>query len=425
MSSATTSPTPRRYRPTCSWRPFSIGLPFSATTTSPGRRPACAAGPPGSTSARTTPWSRATPRAVASIGVSVCGRTPMSPRRTRPCCADLFVDGADDVARGGEAEALAGGPFARGDEGVDADDAAAQVDERSAAAARADRRVALHVDHRRLGLQLPGHRAHDPERYGVVEPERAAERDHDLPGPKVVGIAEGQRRQAGRLDLDDGEVGLEIETDDAAVQQPPARRQDRAAGRHGRHLDADALRAADHVRVGHDEARGVDDRAGPGRPLRAHQVGRARHAPFRGRVGHREDLDHRRARGAGGRLDGAADRERGVGGRRWPGRRSRVGRCRRLGAGYPRRPAAKRHCEHRRRQAGPHPFRVHPRRFSTASSSVRTSSAATPDCRGRSGAPGRAAAACPASSMCRRRRSRSNGWGSAACSPPGCGTRLS
>ena len=56
-----------------------------------------------------------------------------------------------------------------------------------------------------------------------MEAERAAERDHHLPGAQVVGIAERQRRQAGRLDLDDGEIRLEIDADDAGVQDPAAR----------------------------------------------------------------------------------------------------------------------------------------------------------------------------------------------------------
>ena len=73
---------------------------------SPGRRPARAAGLPGRTSASTTPSSRGSPRPggehrrqrlrahadVAAAHVAVL--------------ADLLVDGADDVARRGEAEAV-------------------------------------------------------------------------------------------------------------------------------------------------------------------------------------------------------------------------------------------------------------------------------------------------------------------------------
>ena len=46
-----------------------------------------------------------------------------------------------------------------------------------------------------------------------VEAERAAERQHQLAGPKRVGVPERERHQAARLDLDDGKVRLVIDRD--------------------------------------------------------------------------------------------------------------------------------------------------------------------------------------------------------------------
>ena len=164
----TTSPTPWRYRPTCSWRPFSIGLPSSARTMSPDCSPARAAGPPGTTSARTTPPSRGEAEAAASSRRDRLRAHADVAAAHAAVLADLLEDVADDVARRGEAEALVAAGL-REDQRVDADEPALGVDQRPAAVARIDGRVGLDVDHRVVGLELPRHRADDAQRHRVVE----------------------------------------------------------------------------------------------------------------------------------------------------------------------------------------------------------------------------------------------------------------
>jgi hypothetical protein len=58
------------------------------------------------------------------------------------------------------------------------------------------------------GLQLPRHRADHTERHRSCACQGTAEREHELPRPQVVGVAEGERRQLGLVDLDDGKIGL-------------------------------------------------------------------------------------------------------------------------------------------------------------------------------------------------------------------------
>ena len=47
-----------------------------------------------------------------------------------------------------------------------------------------------------------------------VQPERAAEREHELTRLQVVRVGERHRRQLVAVDLDDGEIRLEIDADD-------------------------------------------------------------------------------------------------------------------------------------------------------------------------------------------------------------------
>ena len=101
--------------------------------------------------------------------------------------------------------------------------------------------------------------AHDPERHGLLEPERVPERQHELPDREPLRVAEGQHRQRlGGVDLDQGQVDAPVPADDGAGE-PPARGEP--------HLDA--RRALDDVGVGHDVAGGVDEEARAERPPRA------------------------------------------------------------------------------------------------------------------------------------------------------------
>ena len=94
--------------------------------------------------------------------------------------ANLGEDVADDVARRGEADAFV--PAGLGiDERADAHQAPLGIDQRPAAVPGIDRRVGLDVDHRVFRRELPRDGAHHPEGDRGLEPERAAEGQHDLP----------------------------------------------------------------------------------------------------------------------------------------------------------------------------------------------------------------------------------------------------
>ena len=129
----------------------------------PGPRPRAAGHHVGQDDALTRAATQDLPRAPGSP--SARGRRCRLGAPARSC--DLLVHRADDVARRGEPRPSLPPP-ATAIERVDAHEPAAQIDQRSAAAARIDRRVGLHVDHRRLGLELPRDGADDAERHRVV-----------------------------------------------------------------------------------------------------------------------------------------------------------------------------------------------------------------------------------------------------------------
>ena len=81
-------------------------------------------------------------------------------------------------------------------------------------------------------------------------PERAADGDHELADLERVGLADRGGRQAGRVDLDDGEVGQRVDAVDRAGQDPAVLE-----------LDVELLAALDDVVVGQDPAVAVEDDA--------------------------------------------------------------------------------------------------------------------------------------------------------------------
>ena len=217
----------------------------------------------------------------------------MDPART----ADLIEDVAHDVAGGGEADSLAAARL-RIDEGVDPDDAALAVDERSAAVSRVDRCIGLDVDHPVVRADLSRDRAHDPEGHGVLEPQRAPEGKDELAGAERFRIAQGQEGKTLLVELEHGEVGLEIGPDHHRAHDAPRRLQDgprsgRSAGEAGER-DLDAPRSLDHVGVGDHVAVGVEDHARAARTLLDELA-------VRRRITRDQDLDH-------GGLDALAER---------------------------------------------------------------------------------------------------------------------
>ena len=109
------------------------------------------------------------------------------------------------------------------DGGVDADDFAAQVEQRSARVARVDRRVGLeHVDAALRGhVELAAERADHAHRDGVVEAERIANGHHPVAGLHLFRVAEaGFRQRAAGLfgQLDQGAVGQRVAADHLRVE---------------------------------------------------------------------------------------------------------------------------------------------------------------------------------------------------------------
>ena len=71
---------------------LATGLPSIWAITSPGRMPACPAGPLFSTPVMITPCSPALmPKVSASSGVRSVGSTPIQPRTTRPLVTMLSI----------------------------------------------------------------------------------------------------------------------------------------------------------------------------------------------------------------------------------------------------------------------------------------------------------------------------------------------
>src|SRR3954453_3228246 len=168
----------------------------------------------------------------------------------------LLRDALDRARRDREADAVAAARVAL-DLGVDADHLAARVEQRPARVAVVDRRIGLDRARDRevvRGLDGAVQRAHDARGDGVLEAERAADRDGAVADLDAVRVGERQRVKLGlgRVDLDDGDVGRRVGADDL-----------RARGLAVGEGDGDRGRAVDDVLVGGDLAARVDHKPEP------------------------------------------------------------------------------------------------------------------------------------------------------------------
>ena len=141
--------------------------------------------------------------------------------------------------------------------GVHADHLAMRRDERAARIAGIERRIGLdHVVDQAAGAraQRAPERRDDAGRHGRFEAERIADRDHELPAPQPLRVAERRGRERDRrVDAHQRKVGVGIVADDARREAAPL----------GGH-QLDARRAAHHVTVGQHQAVGRDDDARAG-----------------------------------------------------------------------------------------------------------------------------------------------------------------
>ena len=258
---------------------------------SPIFRPAMSAGPPGRTSARITPLSRARPSAAARPGVTVWASTPISPLKTKPLRAHLVNHEADDVAGNGKAETFAAARL-RENHRVDADEASLDIHQRSAAVARINGRVSLEIDYAVVGLKLPRDGADHTHAHRALEAAGTAHRDYQLALPNDIGIRELKEPQTLGIHLQESEVGFGIEANQPRWQYASWRPHDASARRRavGRKLHLNPCRAGDDVGVGDDVAVRADDdpgSAGPPQPERGYASRIVRHLliPLRGHHG--------------------------------------------------------------------------------------------------------------------------------------------
>ncbi len=196
-------------------RSLPTARPLNSVTTSPGSRPAFAAGPFGATVDTTAPLAVLQ---AHRLGLRRADRRALD-RHADHAARDLAGPQlrqqlAHDVDRHGEPDAEVRGAIAQ-DRGVDADHFTAQVEQRSARIARVDRRVGLqHVDAALRGdRELAAERADHADRDGMVEAERIADGHHPVAGLHLFRVAEaGFRQRAAGLfgQLDQGAVGQRV-----------------------------------------------------------------------------------------------------------------------------------------------------------------------------------------------------------------------
>ncbi len=139
------------------------------------------------------------------------------------------------------------------DRRVDADDLPAYVKERAARVARVDRGIRLDKVFVPGEIHIfPTQRADHPDRERAVQAEGVADRDGPLAHPDLRRISERDDRQlASGLDLDEGQVGIGVFTDDLAREL-----------RLVREADFDRFGVSHHVVVGQDKALFADNHTG-------------------------------------------------------------------------------------------------------------------------------------------------------------------
>ncbi len=208
---------------------------------------------------------------MAIPGVMVCRLMPTSCRRIIAERFQLAEHRSGGRARDREPQTVAAAGL-RHDERVDADDFPTDVDERAAGIPGIDRRVGLDVDERRIGIDLSCHSRDQPVRQAVAQPDRTAEREDCLALTNLRIGRQRQRRQLHVIDLQERQIQLGGDADDARRNDgglPGQGRRQRAVRVPGGQHDLDPPGAAHDVGVRHDVAVGVDHEARTGRPLPA------------------------------------------------------------------------------------------------------------------------------------------------------------
>ena len=116
-----------------------------------------------------------------------------------------------------------------------------------------DRHVGL--DERQVVARLARLGRDDAGGDGVLQPEGRADGQHPFTHAQPVRVADGEHRQFGRVDLEQGHVGVLVRADQAGLELA-------LVGE----CDVDVIGAIHHVVVGHHIAIGRDDEAGTEAP---------------------------------------------------------------------------------------------------------------------------------------------------------------
>ncbi len=160
---------------------------------------------------------------------------------------------AHHIGGDGKADALRAAG-ARIDRGVDADQPAVEVDQRAAGIAGIDGGVGLDEELIIADADLGARqRRDDAVRHGLADAERIADRQHHVADLQVVGIGEVEHREffVDALQAQDGEIAVLVLEHDLGVELA-------LVGQRDLHFAG----ALDHVVIGDDEARRIDDDAG-------------------------------------------------------------------------------------------------------------------------------------------------------------------
>ena len=172
---------------------------------------------------------------------------------------DLADHALGQIGRNGEADTDRR-TRRRVDRGVDADDLTVQVKQRTAGVAAIDRRIRLDEIVVPAGIDVPAPGRDDAGRNRSTQSERVADGHHPIADPERITVAPRHgRKRLVRLDTQNREVGLGIRAD-----------QFRLVGVLVLQDDRDLVGTGNHVVVGDDDARLVDDEA------RAKRTGLAR-----------------------------------------------------------------------------------------------------------------------------------------------------
>ena len=156
---------------------------------------------------------------------------------------------------GGHREADADVAARRADDrGVDADQLALQIDQRTARVPRIDRRIGLDEVLVALYRQAAApQRGHDPGRGGLAQAERIADGHHEVPDLQCVRIAPLRFHQAVRLHPEDCNVGPRVRADQLRRQPPVVLERDLNLARILHHMGVRhhvaVLRIDDHARA--------------------------------------------------------------------------------------------------------------------------------------------------------------------------------